>query len=140
MSPVVAATAVGPEAEEEHDEYERELDDGNDEVKVGDGVGVGGGSGRGEGGADGRERPVDEEGGRAGDMVDDGSVSNFQWIFDCSIIDSSAATAAPHLRIYLQYGNTLKFKFRGRLSKRRVTRLLLSLAVVGKLNRILHIV
>ena len=115
MSPVVAATAVGPEAEEEHDEYERELDDGNDEVKVGDGVGVGGGSGRGEGGADGRERPVDEEGGRAGDMVDDGSVSNFQWMFD---------HRPPSDSFCLQYGNMPKFKFRGRLSHRRVTRLL----------------
>ena len=59
------AAAVGPEAEEEHGEDEREFDDGDDNVKVGERFCVGGDGGDGEGGADGGQRPVDEERGRA---------------------------------------------------------------------------
>ena len=62
--PAVAA-AVGPEAEEEHGEDEREFDDGDDQVKVGQQFGFGGDGGDGEGGADGGQRPVDEERGGA---------------------------------------------------------------------------
>ena len=59
------APAVRPEAEEEHGEDEREFDDGDDQVKVGQQFGFGGDGGDGEGGADGGQRPVDEERGRA---------------------------------------------------------------------------
>ena len=65
--PVAAVAAVGPEAEEEHGEDERRLDDRDDEVKVGERFGAGGGvDGReGDRGAGGGERPVHEERGRA---------------------------------------------------------------------------
>ena len=66
---MVPALAIRPEAEEEHGEDERELDDRDDEVKVGERFGVGGDGRDGEGGADGGESPVNEERGRA-----DGSI------------------------------------------------------------------
>ena len=66
---VPVAAAIGPEAEKEHGEHERELDDRDDEVEVGERFGVGGDRRDGEGGADGGESPINEERGRA-----DGSI------------------------------------------------------------------